>query len=732
MNNKKLFNLFLIGLLVLMGVYYVVATSAVTNLISISNTGVTGWVGGYYLLNVSEHGIKNVSVSSVYWYYLNTTSGAYENLTYNRTSDPAQNHSSLIKTNNASFTNWDGQTITINVTASTNDTDWTFNSTNSTTYTITVDNTAPVISNICIQYNYSYITVDAPNSGWDNTNTKANSSTEIVDWTCNADYLNGTRFFPNATFKINATVTDASAGVEEVTLYYKNNGTANNLTLEAKENGYGSTHRYTLKAMPAHTLSNLYYTNTTVGDITNGTFMFVIYANDSSQLDTAYRYDYNIRNERVANNSALASRAVGGYNITIDQCIPEINLTPITHAADLFQRNANYSHTDTFYINITVNETGGGVNRRAGACNHESNITAYYRLRNADNSSTSAWYLMENWTAGSTQCTPTLGYNGEDREVCNFTKQLKLADSNNWTIDVMANDSANNKQIVLGIMTNITIDYIDPNYQSFSCDKTVVYTSDATGVTCTSIGSNEGGGADGNLRYTVTLTKSDGNIVEKQGESVTFSGSDINQAGTYSITATVLEEGSSKRSTAYADTLSLRVLYPSGSSGGGSSGGSGSGGAATVTFDVDFTEISEGTLSIAEGSTRTFSFDGATEHTLEVTEITEDSATITVTSVPITRTLRVGGSEEFDINEDGINDLKVTLNAITEGIADLTVAKLEEGAKIVAEEEIATAEAAAAAAEEAEGKASSKNLVITLIVIVLVIAIGYVVLRKKK
>jgi hypothetical protein len=241
--------------------------------------------------------------------------------------------------------------------------------------------------------------------------------------------------------------------------------------------------------------------------------------------------------------------------------------------------------------------------------------------------------------------------------------------------------------------------------------------------------------------YVTTITKPSGNTAVQSttvaNTEVTFTGDDTNEAGSYDVDCTLTDNVGNAIST----SSSFTALFTTGSS--GSSGGGGGGSAATVSFDVDFSEATttEAAMQVAEGSTRTFSFDGATTHTLKVDSVSDTSATITISSDPQTFEMNVGETLGVDINGDGLDDLEVTLKSIDNGVVDLTIVKVEEGAEIVAEEEIA------AAAEEAgtttpepvdevaptptEAKGYGTTITIIVILLVVVLLIVYYFMQKK-
>ncbi|MFH1210850.1 MAG: hypothetical protein V1645_02955, partial [archaeon] len=172
-------------------------------------------------------------------------------------------------------------------------------------------------------------------------------------------------------------------------------------------------------------------------------------------------------------------------------------------------------------------------------------------------------------------------------------------------------------------------------------------------------------------------------------------------------------------------------------SGDGGDGGAGGGG-TTISVDLDLSTADEGAFKAAQGSIKTFTFDGSTEHSITFKEVTETSVTIEISSTPVSVTLVIGETKNVDMNADGVNDLVVKLNGITDGVADVSVTKVEEGASVVDQttptEEQPPVEQPPAGeevppAEVEEG--SSAWIWIVILVVLAVIVVGYFLLRKK-
>ena len=125
----------------------------------------------------------------------------------------------------------------------------------------------------------------------------------------------------------------------------------------------------------------------------------------------------------------------------------------------------------------------------------------------------------------------------------------------------------------------------------------------------------------------------------------------------------------------------LTVSMPTTNSGtGGSSGGS-SGGTALPTIEANIPagqskEVgnldtsASAAVTMSSGSTATFSVAGAS-HSAVIKSITETSVVVTISSDPIDVELTVGETKEVDVDADGKNDLSVTLDSITSGVANL-------------------------------------------------------------
>jgi len=122
-----------------------------------------------------------------------------------------------------------------------------------------------------------------------------------------------------------------------------------------------------------------------------------------------------------------------------------------------------------------------------------------------------------------------------------------------------------------------------------------------------------------------------------------------------------------------------------------------------------------------------------TKHNIGVKFVTTDKITLEVSSTPQTADLSVGEVKKFDVNDDGVYDLSVTLNKIVSGKAELTMLAINEqipaGSTTTEEETTSSQDTATTTGAEATGFSWST---IIWIIVLLVIIIGVWILLKKR
>jgi hypothetical protein len=113
-----------------------------------------------------------------------------------------------------------------------------------------------------------------------------------------------------------------------------------------------------------------------------------------------------------------------------------------------------------------------------------------------------------------------------------------------------------------------------------------------------------------------------------------------------------------------------------GGSSGGSGGGSGGSG-ATQSASYDFSEYEEAeyTLAVNQGSIKRFTLDGDTIHSVRTDKIHGTSVELTVYSDPIKVNLMVGEEKTLDLDADGVLDIVLSLEKISNNKAYVVLSK---------------------------------------------------------
>ncbi|MAG47636.1 hypothetical protein CL617_03445 [archaeon] len=245
----------------------------------------------------------------------------------------------------------------------------------------------------------------------------------------------------------------------------------------------------------------------------------------------------------------------------------------------------------------------------------------------------------------------------------------------------------------------------------------------------------DGSDTSGLASCVTTITKPSSTTVVKTGcgTEQTFTLDDTNEAGTYIITCKVADNVGKDAS----ESATFAVSSSGGSSGssGGSSGSSGGSSGGTVEViteavgpgetkavgDLVLTQVTQ----VSEGGTVSFNI-GSNSHMAEVLSVGTTSVTLEIRSHPQEITLDIGESKTVDTDDNEEMDLEVTLNAITNGKADLTFRNL-----LVEPEVEATTTTIAGTAGGVTGDEGGIPAWLWVVIIIVIIII-IVVMKKKK
>lgn len=275
-----------------------------------------------------------------------------------------------------------------------------------------------------------------------------------------------------------------------------------------------------------------------------------------------------------------------------------------------------------------------------------------------------------------------------------------------YYFNATANDTAGNQNLTGGTYS-VTLDTAGPSI-TFSCTPATV-TAGAV-VTCSCSGSDLGAG----VRTT--------SFTELPSTSST---------GTFSTTCTSTDYASNSNSASFS--------YIVNSVGGGSfsSGGSSSSSSTTnwkQTHIVNDNQIVEGFVKQISAKERFEFRSSGSIHHVGVLKINKDSAEIEVQSDPVKATLKIGETRLFDLNNNKVNDLSVTLNGVVGSNAMLTLRSLVDKPVENSPQPVENAiveEETPQLNTSPEVSSSTKSWAIVLIVIVVVV-VFFVVWKNRK
>ena len=424
---------------------------------------------------------------------------------------------------------------------------------------------------------------------------------------------------------------------------------------------------------------------------------------------------------------------VTNFNITVN----DVTLTaPLTPTDYLPQGNATIEieisgyNIGSPFMSLHYNETGPIIVRNDGVIENlaTDSIAVFDGVADTDANVTSVDASTNEWIKdGVFRASIDLSNKNNETKNFNFVVMINATAPEN-----SRNHSSHNNTVIFGPY-QIALDGSTPVPTIAAPATTTVGISDTTGISYT-CNSDETGISN----YKWTLTKPTETLTfSDTSADITFSGSNIDTAGTYNL---VCQTTDTVGNTADSASSSFDVTFATTSGSSGGSGGSGTTTAA-VSFDVDFSKDSAGTIKAQQGRIKSFSFDGSTKHTVTFDKVTATSATVTIASTPVTVTLNTGQSKEVDINGDGVSDMSVMLKSVVNGVADLAISKIEAGAQIVAREEkeaagVPDSGTGDVAADRGDSTAtpvqrSNTGLIVTLLIIVALVIVGYFAYKRK-
>ena len=475
------------------------------------------------------------------------------------------------------------------------------------------------------------------------------------------------------------------------------------------------------------------------GGDSNYTLGFGFLANDTSN------------NNITINDTSGINGPLMPFSIMLNDTLTRINSISFTDARGFNKTGGTGGYVSPTNLTITFAVSGYPLPSSTSSANGSS-IYLYYNTTGSMDAQTNGYVAsfdeMINLTGTGNTSAMEDNYTRSHpiNTVTQYETSINLAGNSTNTVEfyiVLGNkteDLAEGRAIgrppanytMMGGPYSVIVDGANPSSALNTPNNRGITTAESIEYTCS--GADDASGISG---YTWTLVKPnrdeivyEKDLITKSTHSKTFSGTDIAVPGTYTVRCKVHDSVGNSYEVSSGSSNDFTVSI---ASAGGSSGSSSSGGTPAISFDVDFTDSPKATLKAAQGRIKSFSFDGATKHTITFNEVTATTATLIIASDPVTVQLNVGQSKEVDVNNDGVSDMKVTLNSIANNVADITVEKVEAGAEAVKREE-----REARGLPPTEGgdvtpvaKGGLSGLWWALLVIAAIVVIGYFVSKRK-
>jgi hypothetical protein len=317
--------------------------------------------------------------------------------------------------------------------------------------------------------------------------------------------------------------------------------------------------------------------------------------------------------------------------------------------------------------------------------------------------------------------------------------------TNNFTFS--SSSDLNTSQLADGVYTL----RIHANDSLYTNDSAIInFTLDSTLPTM-ALAQDTAATTQSKIVFTVTITENGSNINGACGVSG-CSGCTVAGGGskTQTVTETGLDCGVEHTYVVscadYADNVGVSAATKysssacgsSGGSGGGSTGGTTGGTTWSSTFVASTADFQSGYVKTLSANERVRVKVSNADHHVGVTSVGADSVTVSVESEPQVATLTVGDSRKFDVTNDNVYDILVTLNSIIDGEADLTITSIaeeiteESAAEEAAKEDAANAEEEAPTPPIVESEKSTKVVWVVLVLVILAVVVFFVVKGKKK
>ena len=426
-----------------------------------------------------------------------------------------------------------------------------------------------------------------------------------------------------------------------------------------------------------------------------------------------YSLNATLWNGTVGQNVANWSAAVLASNITFNE-VPRVTSPNLLLVA---QGNSNYTHganvSGTIIINVTVTE--------------------YFT------NSSSVFFNITNTSGGYGNWTYKLAQEGTTYHWSNATANIDTA----WFPDGMynitffaedkfmeMNDSVMIRNIMIDntAVTAVVIAKLDSSKTALNATITITDPAGGSGTlsspACT-VNRNLGGAQ-------ITIDSTPGVATQ------IFNDKGLDCGHVYKYTAICTDAAANAAKTSVETSISTDACSASSPAGTSTTSTTIPWTNTIVQSDAELAEKGVIQQSLGSKSRVKLTINSGT-HYVGVTEVTATTAKIQVSSTPQDATMIIGDTRMFDVDSNDVYDIKVTLNAINNGKADISIVAISEAVTAESEAAQKTAETAATAAtgetgeKETTAGAISKTWIwiIVIVIIIIAVAVGFGMKKKK-
>ena len=404
------------------------------------------------------------------------------------------------------------------------------------------------------------------------------------------------------------------------------------------------------------------------------------------------------------NGSVLVNGS--NFSIVSNRSIPDGNHTWYFNVSNKVNGTSS-SNMSSFNLTYVVDTSRPLIEFSSETENNNTNLTSRSNIFvNISFNESNVWnvtFILANGTGLYENTTPsfnkTVFVNGNWSTTAEYNRSMwvnysSLVDGN-YTINVSVTDRFNNKNKSLNLYRFITIDTLAPSI-SVSASPTGPAAGETVTLVCTATDAQD---ASPVMELAVKRPGHSNFEVISGSPQTAYAYTDTTGEGQYTVRCTSTDRYSVSGSSTKTFTVATAASTGTGGAAGGAAGGSvTSENEVTPEEEVVPAEAEEVAVSIAEtdtwdttgsvsytdaveGTVYSFDFVDASgevaAHSIEVKELNEADglAVFIVQSDAQEVQVAVGESKEVDLDGDGVSDLLITLNGISDGVADVSFAK---------------------------------------------------------